>query len=58
MEEYATDEIIEELRKVKDSFSSYCNRNIREIVKRIDEIAEIHGFKKKETNYIEKFRAA
>ena len=39
------DEIIEELWEVKDNFSSSCNQNVGEIVKKMNIIAEDLKFK-------------
>ncbi len=50
MKKNEKDEIIEELWKIKDQFSSSCNRNIRQLVQLINHIAEKQGFDKTADN--------
>jgi hypothetical protein len=38
------DEIIEELWKIKDQFSSSCNRNIKQLIQLVNDIAKKQGF--------------
>jgi hypothetical protein len=52
MEKEQKDEIIEELWKIKDQFSSTCNKNIRQLVQLVNEIAEKQGFDKTVDNTI------
>ncbi|MBF0235268.1 MAG: hypothetical protein HQK65_19875 [Desulfamplus sp.] len=40
------DEIIEELWEIKEKFSSKCNKNIRQLVQLVNEIAIQKGFEK------------
>jgi hypothetical protein len=44
MEEDKKDEVIEELWHIKDQFSTSCNKNIRQLVKRVNKIAQEQGF--------------
>lgn len=48
------DEIIEELWKIKDQFSSTCNKNIRQLVQLANEIAKKQGFDETIDNKINK----
>lgn len=52
------DEIIEELWEVKDNFSSSCNQNVGEIVKKMNMIAEDLKFKDAELRQEKKVKAA
>jgi len=38
------DEIIEELWKIKGQFSSSCNKNVRQLIQLVNDIAKKQGF--------------
>ena len=44
MEKDQKDEVIEKLWYIKDRFSSSCNKNIRQLVEKVNKIAEEQGF--------------
>lgn len=46
MKKEQKDEIIEELWKIKDQFSSSCNKNIRQLIQLVNDIAKKQGFDK------------
>lgn len=46
------DEIIEEVWKIKEQFSSSCKKNIRQIVQMANDIAKKKGFDKTVNNKI------
>jgi|GEM_PF-2545128 len=48
MENVIRDEIIEELWQIKDRFSFSCNRNIGELIKKMNDIAEELHFAEKQ----------
>lgn len=50
MEDVIRDEIIEELWQIKDRFSFSCNRNIGELIKKMNAIAEELHFAEKKLN--------
>ena len=50
MEDVIRDEIIEELWQIKDRFSFSCNRNIGELIKKMNAIAEELHFSEKKLN--------
>jgi uncharacterized protein YihD (DUF1040 family) len=46
MEEDQKDEVLEELWHIKDQLSSSCNKDIRQLVERVNKIAQEQGFEK------------
>ena len=52
------DEIIEELWKIKDEFSSSSGKDISKIVERINKIAEEQGFSEEPINLREKVQTS
>jgi len=56
MKDYIKDDIIEELWRIKDEFSSSCNKDMKKIIDKMNRIAEKQDSLGEEVNLRKKLR--